>query len=91
MLPRPFFFAKISLTDGRITSGPASLVNKWPCLTNAGFDSVDAILPVLGSDGKAFFFRENKYVKTKITSHADDQIISGPSSVTSDWKNFSWI
>lgn len=59
-------YVKIHLQDDRITSGPASLADKWPGLTKACFDSIDTIMMVPDSTDDAYFFRGNKIVMIQL-------------------------
>lgn len=38
-------YVRIDVANDKITYGPAKLVDEWPGLTQAGFDSVDAAIP----------------------------------------------
>ncbi|KAJ5814281.1 Hemopexin-like domain-containing protein [Penicillium pulvis] len=84
-------YVKIHLKDDRITSGPDSLVNKWPGLTQAGFDAVDAIMPVPDKSDEFYFFRANKLATIKVTTGAPDQIVDGPENlVSSEYGVTAW-
>lgn len=85
-------YVKIHLKDDRITWGPTSLAKGWPGLTKAGFDTVDTVLEVPGKSDEVLFFRGKKSVTLKVVSRQDDQIVSGPDSILTNWKGaFDWL
>ncbi|KAK5653739.1 hypothetical protein OQA88_7895 [Cercophora sp. LCS_1] len=74
-----------------IRFGPAKIADHWPSLVKAKFDVVDAILPVPGYDGLAYFFRGNRYARIKvIPSTQKDEIDFGPAAIAAEWPSLSW-
>jgi hypothetical protein len=70
-----------------IVYGPYNIADQWRTLVEAGFDTVDAILPVAGHPGEAYFFSGNQYVRIKIgVSSSDDEIVFGPARIIDEWK-----
>jgi hypothetical protein len=56
------------MLDDYIISGPKVIVNEWPSLREAGFESVDAILPHPKDNSEASFFSGQKYALVNIKS-----------------------
>ncbi|KAJ5712424.1 Hemopexin [Penicillium malachiteum] len=85
-------YVKINVNTHKIVYGPAKISVEWPALTSAGFDSVDATLPVPGDDrGLTYFFRGDKYVKLEVIASAADKINFGPAPIQEYWKSLDWI
>jgi hypothetical protein len=88
-------YAKISFVPGTPTEelvyGPVSIVNEWKTLGQAGFDTIDAVLPVPGHDGQAYFFSGSQYVKIKfVPSSGNEEILYGPTRTVNEWKTLTW-
>lgn len=73
-----------STKHGCITFGPTRSVHDWPSLVTAGFDSVDATLPVPGSDDEIYVFSGLRYAMIK-ASPEDNRVVYGPAKITDDW------
>ncbi|KAK0714115.1 Hemopexin-like domain-containing protein [Lasiosphaeria miniovina] len=87
-------YVKIRFTPGtpdeRITFGPRKIADKWKTLAQAGFETVDAVLPVPGVENEAYFFNGNRYVKIRFTpGSADEQIVYGPANIADEWKTLA--
>ncbi|KAG6550501.1 hypothetical protein Mapa_007975 [Marchantia paleacea] len=77
---------KPGTTDDYIVTGPKSIVGYWPSLRDAGFDTVDAILPSSKGNGEVYFFKGSQYVLVKvIPGTTNDYIITGPKSIGDYW------
>jgi hypothetical protein len=88
-------YAKISFVPGTPTEdvqyGPASIVGEWKTLGKAGFDTVDAVLPVPGREDEAYFFSGSQYVKIKfVPSSSTEEILYGPVRIVHEWKTLTW-
>ncbi|KAJ5481520.1 Hemopexin [Penicillium sp. IBT 31633x] len=85
-------YVKINVNTHKIVYGPAKISVEWPALTAAGFDSVDAALPVPQDDrGLTYFFRGDKYVKLEVIASAPDKPSFGPAPIQDYWKSLDWI
>lgn len=88
-------YARIKFTPGtpeeEITFGPRKITDEWKTLAKAGFSTVDAVLPVPGHEGQAYFFSGSQYVRIKFTpSSSEEEITYGPASITDEWKSLNW-
>lgn len=88
-------YAKIKFTPGtpteEVTYGPTSIVGQWKTLNEAGFDTIDAVLPVPGHEGQAYFFSGSQYVKIEfVPSSGTEKIVYGPARITKEWKTLAW-
>ena len=88
-------YAKITWTPGtpteEVTFGPRTIVNEWKTLGEAGFDTIDAVLPVPGHDDQAYFFSGSQYVKIEfVPSSKTEKILFGPTRITKEWKTLAW-
>ncbi|RDW69051.1 uncharacterized protein DSM5745_08811 [Aspergillus mulundensis] len=79
-------FARIKLVpssnDDKVLDGPWVITQKLGSLREAGFDTVDAVLPVPGKSGEAYIFRGVNYVRININQ---DKIVYGPAKLTDQW------
>lgn len=57
-------------TDDTIVTGPKSVVDYWPALKEAGFATVDAVLPNPDNKGQAYFFSGENYALIEINPGA---------------------
>jgi hypothetical protein len=74
-------------SEESIVYGPYNIADQWKSLVAAGFDTIDAILPVAGYPGEAYFFSGNQYVRIKIgVSSSDDEIVFGPHKIIDKWQ-----
>ncbi|KAK4198939.1 hypothetical protein QBC40DRAFT_330282 [Triangularia verruculosa] len=88
-------YIKVKVEPGtlheEVEFGPAKIADHWPTLVKAKFDVVDAILPVPGHDGLAYYFRGNRYARIKIMLDTlKDEIEYGPANIATDWPLLSW-
>ncbi|KAE8166621.1 Hemopexin [Aspergillus tamarii] len=86
-------YVRINVKDDKITFGPANLADEWPGLTQAGFDSVDAVIPVPNAkvDGEAYFFKGSQYARIQVVRSGADKLTWGPYPIADYWKTFDWI
>ncbi|PYI13026.1 Hemopexin, partial [Aspergillus violaceofuscus CBS 115571] len=72
------------------TWGPALIKDHWKSLAKAGFETVDAILPVQGTEDELYFFRGLEVVQIKFTPKAGgDTIVDGPLKTLDKWKSLA--
>ncbi|KAH6848207.1 Hemopexin-like domain-containing protein [Chaetomium sp. MPI-CAGE-AT-0009] len=74
---------------GCVTFGPARPVHDWPSLVTVGFDSVDATLPVPGSDDEIYVFSGLRYAIIKVVSPEDNRVVYGPAKITDYWRSLA--
>jgi hypothetical protein len=75
-------------SDEKITFGPATISQYWPSLKSIGFGSVEAVLPVQGSEEESYFFFGGRVARVKvIPSTSSDTVVEGPSVITNKWKS----
>ncbi|KAF8810765.1 Hemopexin [Phlegmacium glaucopus] len=73
-------------TDDKLIYGPKTIAAGWPSLRKAGFNTVDAVLPIPNGNGMTYFFSGSQYVLVKVIPHTtDDVLINGPKSVATKW------
>ncbi|CAG8846465.1 34910_t:CDS:1 [Gigaspora margarita] len=76
----------VPTSHGAVITGPKNIVDYWPSLRKAGFNTVDSVLPSPKGDGEAYFFSGTQYVLIKvIPGTTDDYIITGPKSIADYW------
>ncbi|KAF9258743.1 hypothetical protein L218DRAFT_876344, partial [Marasmius fiardii PR-910] len=68
-------------------NGPKNIVAEWPSLHQAGFASVDVVLPNPNNSSEAYFFSGGQYalIKIKPDKNNDDTIVSGPKPILDNW------
>jgi hypothetical protein len=75
-------------SDEKITFGPATISQHWPSLKSIGFGSVEAVLPVEGSQDESYFFFGGRVARVKvIPSTSNDSVVEGPTAITNKWKS----
>jgi hypothetical protein len=75
---------KPGTTDDFIINGPKFIIDEWRSLKQAGFGTVNAVLPNPQNPKKeAYFFCGDQYALINITS--DDYIVNGPKSIANNW------
>lgn len=55
-----------SLRDTIHHNGPYKIADLWPTITQAGFTTVDAAMPVPGTDNQSYIFNGSKYIRIKL-------------------------
>lgn len=81
-----------SSSEESIVYGPYNIADQWKSLVKAGFDTVDAILPVPGHKGQAYFFSGNQYAKIKFEAgFTNDEVVFGPAKIVDEWKTLNEI
>lgn len=79
-------YARIRVKPGNLEDeliyGPHKILDTWKCLAQAGFDTVDAAMPVPDIEGEAYFFRGTKYVRVNVHN---DSIRDGPYTISEKW------
>jgi hypothetical protein len=74
-------------SEESIIYGPYQIADQWKSLVKAGFDTIDAILPVSGYKDEAYFFSGNQYARIKFHAGSrDDEVVAGPSKIIDVWK-----
>jgi hypothetical protein len=73
--------------DDYIITGPKNIVDYWPSLKKAGFNTINSVLPSPRGNGEVYFFSGTKYalIGKVIPGTLDDYIIFGPNSVAEYW------
>ncbi|KAH7329813.1 Hemopexin-like domain-containing protein [Rhizoctonia solani] len=72
--------------NDKITYGPTETHKEWASLKEAGFNYIDAILPIPGHDHRAYFFCGDKYARIEYVPGAPgDKILGGVRSVHENW------
>ncbi|KAE8330697.1 Hemopexin [Aspergillus sergii] len=86
-------YVRIDVANDKITYGPAKLVDEWPGLTQVGFDSVDAAIPVPNAkvDGETYFFKGSQYARIQVIRSGADKVTWGPHPIADYWKTLDWI
>ncbi|KAH6651351.1 hypothetical protein F5144DRAFT_559193 [Chaetomium tenue] len=78
-------------TDDVVTYGPKKFTEVWSTLNKAGFDTIDAALPVAGHSDQVYYFSGSQYVKVEFTpSSSTEKILYGPARVAEVWKSLAW-
>lgn len=73
-----------------IINGPKNIAQEWPSLREAGFTTVDAVLPNPANKEEAYFFSGDQYVLINIQPGTnDDYIINGPKSIRDNWPSLA--
>jgi hypothetical protein len=68
---------------GKITFGLAAIADHWPSLKSIGFGTVDAILPIDGSQDEGYYFSGAHFARIKLVpSSDDDTFVDGPWVIT---------
>ncbi|KAL3435150.1 Hemopexin [Aspergillus tetrazonus] len=71
------------LAGEKITFGPAAIADHWPSLKSIGFGTVDAILPIDGSQDEGYYFFGARFARIKLVpSSDDDTVVDGPWVIT---------
>ncbi|KIM41605.1 hypothetical protein M413DRAFT_27915 [Hebeloma cylindrosporum] len=77
---------RLGSTDDYIINGPKDIANEWPSLRQAGFSSVDAVLPNPRNIGEAYFFSGIRYALIRINPGTNnDYIVNGPKFIANEW------
>ncbi|KAF8595871.1 hypothetical protein BDV93DRAFT_528386 [Ceratobasidium sp. AG-I] len=83
-------YVRVNWTPGvgggdSIVYGPAKFTDDSPALKKAGFDHVDAILPIPGHERRAYFFSGNRYAHVNFypDDHTQDRLYN--TSPVSNW------
>jgi hypothetical protein len=79
--------------DEEIVFGPKRIVDEWKTLGQAGFDTIDAVIPVPGFEKQAYFFSGSQYVRIQFEPNAaePEKIITPPTRIATKWKSLaSW-
>ncbi|KAH8690290.1 Hemopexin-like domain-containing protein [Talaromyces proteolyticus] len=84
-------YVRVHVWDDKVVYGPAKLATEWPGLTEAGFDTVDAALPIAKGNGETYFFNGINYVKIRVVASAPDKITYGPKPIADHWKTLNWV
>lgn len=80
---------KPNASGDRIVSGPFAISDQWASLREAGFETVDAVLPVAARQGQeAYMFSGSKYVRVGIKPGTlEDSLLAGPQDIDWGWKS----
>lgn len=79
-------YVLINVTRNSIVHEPKQILTEWPSLRQAGFTTVDAVLPNPDDEGEAYFFSGERYVLVKIRPGTrNDFIVNGPKVTRTEW------
>lgn len=69
----------------RLAAGPHPISSSWPSLKQAGFETVDAVLPMGG--GVAYFFSGTRYIRVGgiQPGRGGDTLEAGPYQIAEHW------
>ncbi|KAL4860642.1 hypothetical protein BDV12DRAFT_209000 [Aspergillus spectabilis] len=62
-----------------LVDGPWAITDKFTRLAEAGFDTIDAAMPVPGYEGEAYIFCGTKYARINLN---DDRVVYGPAKLS---------
>ncbi|KAL2833960.1 Hemopexin-like domain-containing protein [Aspergillus pseudoustus] len=71
-----------STQSDTVVDGPSLITAKWKSLAQAGFDTIDAAIPVPQKPGEVYFFRGVNYVRVNVDQ---DKIVFGPAALAKEW------
>ncbi|KAA8645760.1 hypothetical protein EYZ11_011618 [Aspergillus tanneri] len=88
-------YVRLNVVDDRIVYGPANVVDEWPGLAKAGFDSIQASIPIPKDKaklpGETYFFKGDKYVRVQVIASKPDVLTWGPYKLDDYWKTLDWL
>ncbi|GII87705.1 hypothetical protein Ssi03_56950 [Sphaerisporangium siamense] len=65
-----------------VVRGPLLIEDGWAGLGSAGFDHIDAAVPVPGSPDDAWLFKDDQYLRYSLTS---SHVLIGPKPIEAGW------
>lgn len=68
--------------EDELIFGPHKILDTWKCLAQAGFDTVNAVMPVPDIEDEAYFFQGIRYVRVNVRG---DSIRAGPYAIAEKW------
>ncbi|KAL5353467.1 hypothetical protein ACLOAV_001504 [Pseudogymnoascus australis] len=68
--------------EDELIFGPHKILDTWKCLAQAGFDTVNAVMPVPDIEDEAYFFQGIRYVRVNVRN---DSIRAGPYTIAEKW------
>ncbi|KAJ5704664.1 hypothetical protein N7455_005866 [Penicillium solitum] len=85
-------YVRIDVANDKIIYGPSKLADEWPGLTQAGFDSIDAAVPVPNAKvhGEYYVFKGSQYVRLQVLASKADKLTWGPKPIADYWKSLEW-
>ncbi|PYH44037.1 Hemopexin [Aspergillus saccharolyticus JOP 1030-1] len=79
-------FARIKVVpesnNDTVVDGPWVITDKLKSLAAAGYDTIDAALPVPGKPGEVYIFRGTNYVRINLDQ---DKTVYGPAKLSVEW------
>ncbi|WEW60449.1 hypothetical protein PRK78_005935 [Emydomyces testavorans] len=72
--------------------GPAKIVDEWKTLRNAGFNKIDAVIPLPSTkpheyEEEAYFFSGIHYMRVRYTPGTPkEEVVFGPKKIIDEWK-----
>ncbi|EER23193.1 Hemopexin family protein [Coccidioides posadasii C735 delta SOWgp] len=74
--------------EERKVFGPAKITDEWKIIRDAGFTSVDAMLPSTNDPQKVYAFSGNRYVRFSfVPGTPQESKIFGPAKIVDEWKS----
>ncbi|KAB8212536.1 Hemopexin [Aspergillus parasiticus] len=71
------------------TWGPSLISDDWPGITEAGFNTIDAVLPIQGVTTEFYFFSNGRVARVQVIPGEEDEIVEDPLSITDKWKSLN--
>ncbi|PIL27046.1 transporter [Ganoderma sinense ZZ0214-1] len=82
------FYALVNISEDRIVSGPKEIMSGWRSLQQAGFKTIDAVLPHPQNPSDAYFFSGEMYALVRYNpGELNDSLVIGPKVITNEWKS----
>lgn len=82
-------YARIHIVKDTLIYNPGS-IHSWKAVMQAGFDSVDTILPSPDGGGQTYFFKGNRFIRVKVAG-SRDELEFGPAYIVDEWASFDWV
>lgn len=76
---------QLGKSAGRLAAGPHPISSGWPSLKKAGFETIDAVLPM--GAGVAYFFSGTRYIRVGgiQVGNGGDTLEAGPHQIAEKW------
>ncbi|OQE43503.1 hypothetical protein PENCOP_c003G06276 [Penicillium coprophilum] len=85
-------YVRLDNSTDKMVNKVAPIAQGWPSLVQAGFDSVDAIVPSPHGQDLYYVFRGDRFAVIKVDSNRHDTLVSPPKPISSAWKALDgWV